>query len=220
MHPRSVAYATSLEQDGEGNGVAGGAGDGAGPAPGRARDGADGADRVGDGADRVGDGADRAGDGADRAGDGADTAGAEVAREILRDCVCSRTRMLDRVLSRLFDDSLAPLGVRANQLTVLALIRAMEGLRAADVARYLEMDKSTVSRGLAVLRARCWVEESVGPDRKSRRLDVTADGRTLLRETLPLWRSAVERAREALGEESVEALRGAADSFLRLRASH
>ena len=134
--------------------------------------------------------------------------------------MCSRTRMLDRVLSRLFDDSLAPLGVRANQLTVLSLLAAMEGLRAADVARYLEMDKSTVSRGLALLRARGWIEESAGPTRASRRLEVTAMGRTLLFDTLPLWRSAVEGAREALGEESVEALRGAADSFLRLRALH
>ena len=115
--------------------------------------------------------------------------GGEAAREILRGCVYSRTRMLDRVLSRLFDDSLAPLGIRASQLTVLALVGAMEGLRAADVAQYLEMD-------------------------------VTAKGRALLRETLPLWRSAAERARETLGEESVEALRGAADSFLRLRASN
>ncbi len=142
----------------------------------------------------------------------------EAAREILRGCVCSRTRMLDRVLSRLFDDSLAPLGIRASQLTVLALIGAMEGLRAADVAQYLEMDKSTVSRSLALLRARGWVEESAGSTRKSRRLDVTAKGRTLLSETLPLWRAAAERAREALGEESVEALKGAADSFIRLRS--
>ncbi len=142
----------------------------------------------------------------------------DAAREILRGCVCSRTRMLDRVLSRLFDDSLAPLGIRASQLTVLALIGAMDGLRAADVARYLEMDKSTVSRGLILLRARGWVEESAGPTKKSRCLDVTTDGRTLLRETLPHWRSAVDDAREALGEESVGALRTAADSFLRLRA--
>ena len=144
----------------------------------------------------------------------------EAAREILRGCVCSRTRMLDRVLSRLFDDSLAPLGVRANQLTVLALLGAMEGLRAADVARYLEMDKSTVSRGLALLRGRGWIEESASPTRASRCLNVTAEGRALLHDTLPLWRSAVEGAREALGEESVEALRSAADSYLRLRASH
>jgi DNA-binding MarR family transcriptional regulator len=98
----------------------------------------------------------------------------DVAREILRGCVFSRTRMLDRVLSRLFDDSLAPLGVRGNQLTVLALLGAMEGLRAADVGRYLEMDKSTVSRGLALLRSRGWVEESGGALRKSRCLTVTA----------------------------------------------
>jgi DNA-binding MarR family transcriptional regulator len=121
--------------------------------------------------------------------------------------------------SRVFDDSLAPLGVRASQLTVLALIGAIEGLRATDVARYLKMDKSTVSRGLVLLRARGWVEESAGPSRKAHRLDVTAEGRALLRETLPLWRSAVQKARGALGEESVEALQGAADSFLRLRAS-
>lgn len=143
----------------------------------------------------------------------------EAAREILRGCVYSRTRMLDRVLSRIFDDSLASGGVRANQLTVLALIAAMEGLRAADVAKYLEMDKSTVSRGLALLRERGWVEESAGPTSKSRRLGVTEKGRALLRETLPLWRSAGEKARDTLGEESVDALRGAADSFLRLRAS-
>ena len=143
----------------------------------------------------------------------------KAAREILRGCVCSRTRMLDRVLSRIFNDSLAPLGVRASQLTVLALIGAMEGLRAADVARYLEMDKSTVSRSLVLLKTRGWVAESAGPTRKSPRLDVTTEGRALLNETLPFWRSAVENAREALGEESVEALRGAADSFLRLRAS-
>ena len=143
----------------------------------------------------------------------------KTAREILRGCVCSRTRMLDRVLSRVFDDSLAPLGVRASQLTVLALIGAIEGLRATDVARYLKMDKSTVSRGLVLLRARGWVEESAGPTRKAHHLDITAEGRALLRETLPLWRSAVQKARGALGEESVEALRSAADSFLRLRAS-
>ncbi len=140
------------------------------------------------------------------------------AREILRRCVFSRTRMLDRVLSRLFDDSLAPLGVRASQLTVLALISAVDGLRAADVGRYLEMDKSTVSRGLARLRARGWLEETAGPTRHSRRLEVTAEGRSLLHQTLPHWRSAVEGAGEVLGEESIEALRRAADSFLKFRA--
>ena len=49
----------------------------------------------------------------DQVVDGAEV-GSEVdrgaAREILRGCVFSRTRMLDRALSRIFDNSLAPLG--------------------------------------------------------------------------------------------------------------
>lgn len=109
----------------------------------------------------------------------------EVAREILRECVCSRTRMLDRVLSRLFDYSLAPLGVRASQLIVLALSGAMEGLRTTDLARYLEMDKSTVSRGLTLLRARGWIEKSAGLSKGSRRFDVTAEGRAVLQRHAP-----------------------------------
>ena len=63
------------------------------------------------------------------------------------------------------------------------------------------------------------MEESAWPTKKLNRLEVTPEGRVLLDETLVPWRSAVENARETLGEESVEMLRGAADSFLRLRAS-
>ena len=141
-----------------------------------------------------------------------------VAREILRGCVCSRTRMLDRVLTRLFDESLAPLGLRANQLTVLSLLASMEELRAVDVGRFLELDKATVSRGLALLLERGWVEERERASGRGRTLALTEEGRGLLLQALPLWRSAQREALATLGGESVETLRTAADSFLRLRA--
>ena len=88
--------------------------------------------------------------------------------------------MLDRVLTRLFDESLAPLGLRANQLTVLSLLASMEELRAVDVGRFLELDKSTVSRGLALLLERGWVEERE-----------RASGRGRTRSTLSLERMTV-----------------------------
>ena len=126
--------------------------------------------------------------------------------------------MLDRVLTRLFDESLAPVGLRANQLTVLSLLASMEGLRAVDVGRFLELDKSTVSRGLALLLDRGWVEERDRESGRGRTLALTTEGRALLNRALPLWRSAQLEAQQALGGESVDTLRMAADSFLRLRA--
>ena len=126
--------------------------------------------------------------------------------------------MLDRVLTRLFDETLAPLGLRANQLTVLSLLASMEGLRAVDVGRFLELDKSTVSRGLALLLNRGWVEERGREFGRGTTLALTEEGRVLLQRALPLWRSAQREALETLGGESVDTLRSAADSFLRLRA--
>ena len=81
----------------------------------------------------------------------------DLAREILRTCVCSRTRMLDRILTQVFDDALRNIGIGSSQLTMLALVASLEGLRAVEIGRMLEMEKSTVSRGLSVLRKRGWI---------------------------------------------------------------
>ena len=141
----------------------------------------------------------------------------EGAREILRSCVCSRTRMLDRLLTRLYDEALRPTGLGVNQLTVLALIASMDGLRAADVGRYLEMDKSTVSRGLSLLKRRGWVEEAPIPG-CPRALALTSDGAGVLRQAMPHWRSAGEEAQALLGRMSIESLQAAAAAFLLRRA--
>ena len=159
------------------------------------------------------------GDGGADGGAGAEPAAAHVgaAREILRSCVWSRSRMLDRLLTRLYDEALGPAGLGANQLTVLAMIASMDGLRGVDVGRYLEMDKSTVSRGLALLKAKGWVEE-VRRARGGRALALTPEGERVLSRAMPHWRSAGEQADELLGRTSVDALRTAADAFLARRA--
>jgi len=143
---------------------------------------------------------------------------ARLAREVLRSCVCSRTRMLDRLLTCVYDEALDPIGLRATQLTMLALIGSMDGLRAVDVGHFLEMDKSTVSRGLALLRDRGWVEETDSVERRGRTLALTAEGAALLSDAMPLWRAAGEEAEKLLGRPGVEALRGTADAFLARRA--
>ena len=140
------------------------------------------------------------------------------AREVLRSCVCSRTRMLDRLLTRLYDDALDPIGLRVNQLTMLSLIASMEGVKAVDVGRFLEMDKSTVSRGLARLREKGWVKQMGGGSSGSKTLALTDEGESMVSRAMPHWRRAGEEAESLLGGTSVEALRSAADAYLRRRA--
>jgi DNA-binding MarR family transcriptional regulator len=126
--------------------------------------------------------------------------------------------MLDRLLTRLYDDALDPVGLRANQLTMLSLIASMNGLKAVDVGHFLEMDKSTVSRGLAFLREKGWVDEAEPAGRGRKTLVLTGEGAGMLSSAMPYWRAAGEEAEKLLGETSIEALRCAADSFLARRA--
>lgn len=139
-------------------------------------------------------------------------------RDVLRSCVCSRTRMLERLLTRLYDEALEPVGLRVNELTLLAIIAALKGLRAVDVGHFLEMDKSTVSRALASLRKKGWVGEARTPGRKRGTLTLTSEGGKMLSRAIPPWRAAGEAAAELLGEASMEGLRCAADAYLSRRA--
>ena len=141
----------------------------------------------------------------------------ELAREILRTCVCSRTRMLDRILTQVFDDALRGVGIGSTQLTMLALVASLEGLRAVEIGQMLEMEKSTVSRCLAVLRKRGWVH-TVERKGGGKGIGVTDQGNKVLKRAGPVWRKAETTARDVLGADTMESLKIAADSFLHLRA--
>ncbi|MBE23230.1 MAG: MarR family transcriptional regulator [Gemmatimonadetes bacterium] len=141
----------------------------------------------------------------------------ELAREILRTCVCSRTRMLDRILTQVFDDALRGVGIGSTQLTMLALVASLEGLRAVEIGQMLEMEKSTVSRCLAVLRKRGWVH-TVERKGGGKGIGVTDQGNKVLKRAGPVWRNAETRARDVLGADTMESLKTAADSYLHLRA--
>jgi len=45
-------------------------------------------------------------------------------REVVENCVCHRTRMAARAVTRLYDDTLRSVGLRATQLAVLVAIDA------------------------------------------------------------------------------------------------
>ena len=125
--------------------------------------------------------------------------------------------MLDRILTQVFDDALRGVGIGSTQLTMLALVASLEGLRAVEIGQMLEMEKSTVSRCLAVLRKRGWVH-TVERKGGGKGIGVTDQGNKVLKRAGPVWRNAETRARDVLGADTMESLKTAADSYLHLSA--
>jgi DNA-binding MarR family transcriptional regulator len=128
---------------------------------------------------------------------------------IARDCIATQARELSRVVTRIYDKALRPVGVRATQLGVLVAAGKMGVARPAMVCRVLKMDASTLSRNVERLLANGWLEVVDDPDARTQPFRLTASGRRLVEKALPAWRRAQNEITALLGEQGVRALAAA-----------
>lgn len=126
--------------------------------------------------------------------------------EIGAECIAVRVRTLARAVTRAYDEALRPLGLTVGQLNLLVGIRRMEPeASSARLSELLEIDASTLSRGLALLERRGWIEGLRPEEGGRRRLwCVTAEGRALLRRARRPWRRAQREGRQLLERYGVE----------------
>jgi DNA-binding MarR family transcriptional regulator len=126
-----------------------------------------------------------------------------VAQEVREQCLAFRVRRLNRRVTRLYDAVLRPFELTSAQFNMLVALGLGLDLRAGDLARALDLEKSTLSRNLKRLVARRLVIIA-GDDRVLR---LTAAGRRLVTRALPAWRRAQREAAAAIDSDLVQALR-------------
>ena len=83
-----------------------------------------------------------------------------------------RLRLLNRVVTNLYDDALRPLGLKVSQLNILIVTARLGLARPAQVCDILQLDVSTLSRNVKPLQAHGWLE--VVPDEELDARVVTA----------------------------------------------
>ena len=115
-------------------------------------------------------------------------------------------RLLNRIVTKAYDDCLRPLGLRTAQQTILVAISLMKTPTPTQVERRLSLDKSTVSRNVERMQRRSWVESVSGEDGRSHHLKLTAKGEALLRQSTAAWERAQKKMAVLLGKEGVTAL--------------
>jgi DNA-binding MarR family transcriptional regulator len=104
-------------------------------------------------------------------------------------CLCLHAQRAARALARRFDEAFRPVGLTNGQFSLLMSLNRPEAPAMRDVANLLAMDRTTLTAALKPLVRRRLVR--VAPDRndkRSRRLSLTASGRELLGEALPIWK--------------------------------
>ncbi|HTW89767.1 MAG TPA: winged helix DNA-binding protein [Candidatus Binataceae bacterium] len=124
-----------------------------------------------------------------------------------RECIGFRVRMLNRMITAIYDEALAGVGLKASQFNLLVAAVNREKAKPAELAKLLEMDESTLSRNVERMCERGWFRLERGVDRRSHLIRVTEKGLDLIRKGYPAWQKAQKEVSRRLGADNVAALK-------------
>src|SRR5258708_26346951 len=125
---------------------------------------------------------------------------------IARTCVAVRLRLLNRVVTNIYDDALRPLGLKASQLNILIVTAKLGLARPATVCEILQLDTSTLSRNVERMRARGWLEVVPDEDARTQPFRLTPQGRRLIEKAVPAWEEPQRHATALLGDDGTRLL--------------
>ncbi|MGF6124885.1 DNA-binding MarR family transcriptional regulator [Pseudomonas frederiksbergensis] len=142
------------------------------------------------------------------------------AKTAFENLVCTNTalRLAARRLGNLYDEALAPVGLKATQVSLLTettrMAAANEGRAPTlqDLAAKLAIQISALTHALKPLIRDGLVElRADEQDRRTKRAVLTPAGTELLHKAIVHWSTANQRVEEVLGVESAASLRAVAD---------
>jgi len=122
-------------------------------------------------------------------------------------CSCTTLRKAARRVSLLYDEALAPSGLRITQYALLAELGRTGPLTVGELAHAMVMERNGLGHNLRPLERDGLVRLDIGHDRRSRVVTLTDDGRHRLTEAKLLWQHAQDRFRSVLGTDETRTLR-------------
>ncbi len=125
----------------------------------------------------------------------------EIRKEIGASCACFNLRRAARLVTQRFDRIFRKSGITANQFSILMAVYHQNGILMTRLAGLLGMERTTLSRNVALLAKMGVIAAEAGNDKRERKMTVTESGIRLLEKTLPLWQKAQNEVVEALGRK-------------------
>jgi DNA-binding MarR family transcriptional regulator len=122
-------------------------------------------------------------------------------------CFCLASRQAARKLTRLYDSHMQGSGIRVTQFTVLSQLMLRGEMPVGKLAGFLGIERTTLTRNLALLETKKWISTKPGEDPRARMIAITAQGRGVVRRGFPYWAKAQAEAGKLLGADGQAALK-------------
>jgi DNA-binding MarR family transcriptional regulator len=126
---------------------------------------------------------------------------------VLSQCLATRVRLANRLVTKIYDDALRSYGLTTAQMSLLTFAISRGELRQSDACATLQLDDSTLSRNVDRMEKNGWIAEIDAGDARVRAFSVTTAGRKLFEAAVSGWRKAQAEAHHALGLNGVKMLR-------------
>lgn len=123
-----------------------------------------------------------------------------------RECVAVRIRLLNRLITNIYDSALKDLGIKLSQLNILIVIYLAGEVGYDDISKRLIMEKSTVSRNIDRMVKKDLLEVFYATGSNKKMLRVSSYGEELLEKVYERWQSAQDKAVGLLGKDFSEQL--------------
>lgn len=121
-------------------------------------------------------------------------------------CTCGRLRRATRALTQLYDDLMAPSGLRVTQFSLLRTLAREGTSRMSSLAEALLLDRTALSRTLDPLVERRLVAIVPGRDARTREVSLTRAGEKAIRAAEPYWKRGQAQVAARIGTEKLDVL--------------
>jgi DNA-binding MarR family transcriptional regulator len=113
-------------------------------------------------------------------------------------CLVLNARMAARAVTRLADRKLRSFGITAAQFSIMTSLIEHPGRSVTQMASAIAMERSTLSRNLALLERRGLIAWASAERGNSRIGQLTSQGAEMVEQVLPAWREQQAEMRAAL----------------------
>ena len=129
----------------------------------------------------------------------------EVLDRVAGECIAVRVRLINRVITALYDEAMHPRAPGQPGNILVAVAKRGEA-RPAEVCRTLRIEKSTLSRDVELMKQAGWLVSEPPGGGRNQTLRITPEGMKLLTKVQPAWEKAQAEARSLIGDDGVDAL--------------
>jgi DNA-binding MarR family transcriptional regulator len=121
--------------------------------------------------------------------------------EIVGTCASTNFRKASRSVTQLFDQYLAPIGLRSTQLTILVAAQVFGPCSLGRLASELVMDRTTITRNIQPLVNQGLLQVTGKTGRGGKSVEITKAGQEAMVSAVPFWKEAQGHLMRRMGKD-------------------